>query len=159
MPTKHESPGTALLAAWRRLAPLPGGQRLFSWYVGRMAPYSGSMGARVKALEPGHAVIELSDRRRVRNHLASIHAIALANLGELTTGLAMTSALPATVRGIPTRLEIDFVKKARGRLRAECRCATVAVTGEETRTVEATIQDPAGDDVARVRVEWRVGPR
>jgi acyl-coenzyme A thioesterase PaaI-like protein len=117
------------------------------------------LGARVTALEPGHAVIELRDRRRVRNHLASIHAIALANLGELTTGLAMTSALPPSVRGIPTRLEIDFVKKARGRLRAECRCAPGPVTGEETRVVEAAIRDPAGEEVARVRVEWRVGPR
>jgi len=159
MPTKHESPGTALLAAWRRLAPLPGGQRLFSWYVGRMAPYSGSLGARVKALEPGHAVIELRDRRRVRNHLASIHAIALANLGELTTGLAMTSALPPTVRGIPVRLEIDFLKKARGRLTAECRCVAPAVTADVEHHAEADIRDPGGDVVARVRVRWQLGPK
>jgi len=159
MPTKHESPGTALLAAWQRLAPLPGGQRLFSWYVGRMAPYSGSMGARVVALEPGHAVIELSDRRRVRNHLASIHAIALANLGELTTGLAMTSALPPTTRGIPIRLEIDFVKKARGLLTAESRCVVPPVTAETEHQAEADIRDPGGDVVARVRVRWRLGPR
>jgi acyl-coenzyme A thioesterase PaaI-like protein len=159
MPTKHESPGAALLAAWRRLAPLPGGPRLFSWYVGRMAPYSGSMGARVQALEPGYAVIALRDRRRVRNHLASIHAIALANLGELTTGLAMTSALPPTVRGIPIRLEIDYVKKARGVLTAESRCAVPPVTGEVEHQAEADIRDPTGDVVARVRVRWRLGPR
>jgi acyl-coenzyme A thioesterase PaaI-like protein len=159
MPTRHESPGAALLAAWRRLAPLPGGRRLFSWYVGRIAPYSGSMGAQVQALEPGHAVIALTDRRRVRNHLASIHAIALANLGELTTGLAMTSALPPSVRGIPVRLEIDFLKKARGRLTAECRCAVPPVTGELDHHAEADIRDPLGDVVARVRVRWRLGPR
>jgi acyl-coenzyme A thioesterase PaaI-like protein len=159
MSTQHESPGAALLAAWRRLAPLPGGRRLFSWYVGRIAPYSGSMGARVLALEPGHAVIELGDRHRVRNHLASIHAIALANLGELTTGLAMTSALPATVRGIPVRLEIDFLKKARGRLTAECRCVAPAVTGDVEHHAEAAIRDPTGAVVARVRVRWQLGLR
>ena len=159
MPTKHESPGAALLAAWRRLAPLPGGPRLFSWYVGRIAPYSGSMGARVVALAPGHAVIELGDRRRVRNHLASIHAIALANLGELTTGLAMSSALPSTVRGIPIRLEIDFIKKARGRLTAECRCAVPPVTGDLEHEAQTDIRDPDGDVVAHVRVRWRLGLR
>ncbi|HET7039226.1 MAG TPA: DUF4442 domain-containing protein [Gemmatimonadales bacterium] len=159
MPTKHESPGAALLTAWRRLAPLPGGPRLFSWYVGRMAPYSGTIGARVRALAPGHALLELKDRRRVRNHLASIHAIALANLGELTTGLAMTSALPPTVRGIPIRLEIDFLKKARGRLTAECRCAVPPVTGEVEHQAETDIRDPDGEVVARVRVRWRLGPR
>lgn len=159
MATKHESPGAALLAAWARLAGLPFGRRLFSWHVGRMAPYSGSMGARVRALEPGHAVIELRDHRGVRNHLASVHAIALANLGELTTGLAMTSALPPTVRGIPVRLEIDFLKKARGLLTAECRCLVPPVTADVEVSAEAEIRDPAGDVVARVRVRWRVGPR
>lgn len=159
MARKHESPGAALLAAWRRLAPFPGGRRLFSWYVGRIAPYSGSMGARVRALEPGHAVIELPDRRRVRNHLASVHAIALANLGELTTGLAMTTALPPTVRGIPVRLEIDYLKKARGLLGAECRCVVPPVSGDTEATAEADIRDPAGDVVARIRVTWQLGLR
>ena len=156
---KHESPGTALLAAWNKLASLPGGTWLFSWYVGRLAPYSGTMGARVLALAPGHARIALEDRRRVRNHLDSIHAIALANLGELTTGLAMSTALPPSVRGIPTQLTIVYEKKARGRLTAECRCSVPDVTEPQDHSAQADIVDAEGDVVARVTVRWRVGPR
>jgi len=159
MSRKHDSPGAALLAAWDTLTAFPGGTRLFSWYVGRMAPYSASMGARVQSLSPGHARIELPDRRRVRNHLDSIHAVALANLGELTTGLAMTTALPPTVRGIPVQLTIEYEKKARGRLTAECRCRVPGVTEPVDHTAGAEIVDAEGDVVARITVRWRLGPR
>jgi len=159
MTRKRETPGAALLAAWARLSGLPGGPRLFSWYVGWIAPYSGSMGAVVRALEPGYARITLRDRRRVRNHLASVHAIALANLGELTTGLAVATALPPGVRGIPVRLGIEYRKKARGTIEAECRSAAIDTRADEQEhTAVAYLRDPAGDIVAEVAATWHLGP-
>jgi acyl-coenzyme A thioesterase PaaI-like protein len=160
MATKHESPGADLLRVWQRCTGLPGGRWLFSRFVGRLAPYSGTMGARVDALEPGFARVVLHDHRRVRNHLSSIHAIALANLGELTTGLAMTSALPPTVRGIPVELRIEYVKKARGTLVAECHADPPTSVREPTEHEAATeIHDQAGEVVARLAVRWRLSPK
>ncbi len=92
MSKSRPSPGAQLLASWRRLAPLPGGRWLFSRFLGFMNRYSGSVGATITALEPGHATVVLRDRARVRNHLNSVHAIALVNVAELASGLAMRTS-------------------------------------------------------------------
>jgi acyl-coenzyme A thioesterase PaaI-like protein len=148
-----------LLAIWRRLAPLPGGRRVFGWLIGWAIPYSGSIGARIRLLEPGHCLLLLRDRRGVRNHLRSIHAVALTNAGELASGLAMTTGLPAGTRAIVIKLTTEYLKKARGPIAVECR------VGDPPRPaapmdveVSSTLIDGAGDLVARVTALWRVAP-
>lgn len=151
--------GERILTLWRRLEPLPFGNRIFSFLLGRMVPYTGTIRPRVLKLEPGRVRAEMSDRRRVRNHLDSVHAIALANLGELVTGLATITALGDGGRGIAVRFEIDYRKKARGTLVAECETEVPAVVRESTDHVaRGRIRDEGGDVVAEVRATWRLAP-
>ena len=148
---------TRLANLWARLSPLPGGRRLFGQVFGRFVPYSATIGARVLELAPGRAVVSLPDRRRIRNHLDSVHAVALINLGELASGLATTMAFPPEVRGIVTKIEAEYFKKARGELRAVADVALPAV-GEEPvfHRVEALITDSTGELVCRVLATWNL---
>jgi acyl-coenzyme A thioesterase PaaI-like protein len=145
-------------ALWERLAPLPGGKRLFSWLLGRKVRYTGTIRPRVLELRPGFAKVQMPDRRRVRNHLNSVHAVALANLAEVTSGLAITLGLPANMRGIPVNLSISYRKKARGLLTAEARCPLPDTPHEAEHDFESVIVDATGDLVAAATVRWRIGP-
>ena len=130
---------------------------MFSRLMGRFNRYSGSIGATIVELRPGYAQICLPDKKKIRNHLNSIHALALANLGEYTSALAMLTGLPAHVRGIPINLSVEFLKKARGKLIAESSCKIPQVTDEMDFVVYASIKNLQGEEVSQVKVTWRLG--
>ena len=144
---------------WRRLSPYPGGKWFFSFLLGRMIPYTGSVRPRVLALSPGLARVTMKDRRAVRNHLKSIHAIAQMNLAEMSTGLAMTTLLSKQGRAIITELKIEFLKKARGPLIAECRCSPFDEQVSQDYQVTTSLTDASGDLVSKASATWLVGPK
>lgn len=156
--TAKISPAARLLRWWRLLEQKPGGRWLFARILNFGIPYTGSVRPRVLSVGPGYARVEISDRRRVRNHLASVHAIAIANVGELAGGLAMTATLPSDVRSILTAINVEYRKKARGRLVAECRCVVPAVREPTVHQVVSNVIDASGAVVAVVTANWKLAP-
>jgi acyl-coenzyme A thioesterase PaaI-like protein len=153
------SPEQIIREQWETWSTRPGGKRIFSFLLGRVVPYTGSMGAQVEELRAGFARATLRDRRKVRNHLRSVHAIALMNLAELTSGLSLNYALPADARSILKGLSIEYHKKARGTLTAEATAPVLPDASERDLEIETAIRDAAGEVVATAVAKWRVGPR
>jgi len=56
-----------------------------------------------------------------------------------------------------THIEVDYLKKARGTLIAECRAPELKLDEEEKYTVETQVMDGDGDTVAVGRAVWKVG--
>lgn len=141
---------------WTRTSAWPLGNRVFSRLLGRVAPYTGTMGATVLELRDGHCRAELRDRKGVRNHLSCLHAVALMNLGELTTGLAVMHGVDGRGRGIVKRLGMEYLKKARGTITATCDVELPTTPGTHDLTVRGELKDAAGEVVARVEATWKL---
>jgi len=154
----NQSIGSYLRDNWQRFSNKPGGKWLFSRIIGFTVPYTGSIAANVAILEPGHGKITLRERRKVSNHLRSVHAIALANLSEMVTGLTLLNSLPDDARGILTGLKIQYHHKARGLLTAECVCEIPVDNSEREIQVTGEIKNEEGEVVATATATWRIGP-
>lgn len=144
---------------WDRVHRLPGGKRLFSRAVGMAAPYTGTMGAQVVALRRGHSEVTLADRRAVRNHLQCIHAIALANLAELTGNVVVAYSMPDDARFIVAGMTMEYVKKARGTITGTCDVDVPRSSERREIQVPVVMRDAGGDVVARATLRTLIGPK
>jgi acyl-coenzyme A thioesterase PaaI-like protein len=145
--------------AWNLLSGAPGGKAVFSRLIGRLAPYTGSIHASVTVLRAGYAEVEMIDRRAVRNHLDCVHAIALANLAELAGNVALAYSLPDDARFIVSGMEIEYVKKARGTIKAVGEPPVPRSSARAAYDVPVTLRDAAGEEVAHAILHSLVGPK
>jgi acyl-coenzyme A thioesterase PaaI-like protein len=149
-----------LTKLWKHLGQYAVGRWIFNSLLRHAVPYSGSIRPQVKTLSLGFAEVSMQDRRKLRNHLDCIHAIALANLGELASGLAMISALPVSTRAIVSHLEIEYIKKARGRLTAIGRAKPPKIITKPLLVlVHAEIKNQQNEMVAIAHVMWHLSPK
>jgi uncharacterized protein (TIGR00369 family) len=144
---------------WNLLSGMPAGKAVFSRLVGRLAPYTGTIHATVTVLRAGYAEVQMPDRRSVRNHLDSVHAIALANLAELAGNVALMYSLPDDARFIVSGMDIEYMKKARGTITAVGEPPVPRTSARARYDVPVTLRDAAGDEVARAVLHSLVGPK
>ena len=101
-----------VLNLWNKTAALPQGKRIFSLLFAQKAPYFATIRPRFVEIRPNHAELVIPKRRRVHNHLKTVHAIALCNGLEAAMGALAEATIPADKRWIPKGMEIGYTAKA-----------------------------------------------
>ena len=149
-----------ILKIWKNFNQVPGGKTAFSKLLGTVIPYTGSIKALVVELERGAATVEVADHRSIRNHLSSVHALALANMAEFPAGLCLHTSIPVNSRAILVKLEIEYLKKGRGTFTSRARMEnTIEHLEAPTHIMVASeITDASGTTVASARTTWLVSP-
>jgi uncharacterized protein (TIGR00369 family) len=144
---------------WEALSKVPAGKAIFSKLVGMAAAYTGTIGARVEELREGFARVTMADRPAVRNHLKSVHAVALVNLAELTGNVALAYSMPSDARFIVAGLSIEYIKKARGKITATSDCPVPSTNARAEFSVPVVMKDASGEVVAKATLRSLVGPK
>jgi acyl-coenzyme A thioesterase PaaI-like protein len=147
------------LKTWRRLSGTATGRWLFSRIVCFKAPYFSSIRPTFALLEPGRAEAHFLKRRKVTNHIGTVHAIAMANLCELVAGTMTEVSVPASMRWIPKSMTIDYLSKAETDVRAEATLAPIREGETQDAIVSVDVFDDAGIRVVHADITMYVSPR
>ena len=136
-----------LMRVYQTCEKLPFGKIIFSKLVCFKAPYFGNIKPCFIELRPGYCEVHFRKRRAVTNHLKSVHAIAMCNVSELAAGSMLEVSIPRTMRWIPKKMTVSYLKMAKTDLKAVCEISTDGLdqAGEFPMTVH--VMDKNGEEV------------
>jgi uncharacterized protein (TIGR00369 family) len=156
----------ALSRAVARLASLPPWLRRFA--ITRVftskVKFAGTGKVQILELEEGRAVLQMRNVRKVQNHIGTIHATGMALLAESATGVALGMTLPDSKIPLLKSMQIDYVRRANGTLRAEATLppdlrARVLNEDKGDFAVPVKVTDEAGEEPIKCQFVWAWIPK
>lgn len=97
---------------YQRVSALPAGKRIFSVLYALKAPYFATVRPQVREVRENYAELSIRNRKRVHNHIGTLHAIAVCNGLEAAMGLLAEATCPSDKRWLPRGLRVDYLAKS-----------------------------------------------
>ncbi len=135
---------------------LPAGSTLFSFAIGFVAPYFATIKPKFESLKPSYARLHMPYRRKVTNHIKTVHAIAMCNMAELAGGMMTDVSVPKTSKWIPVDMKVWYLKKAKTSLTAEADGAGIDWNTEGNVLVPVSVKDTSGEEVFRAEIRMNL---
>jgi hypothetical protein len=130
------------------------GKKMFVFMIQCKSPYIRSISPCVEEFNPRYCKCSITEYNRIQNPFHSIHAIALANLGELTSGLVMLEYLASKQKiGIVTTIECVYFKKANGKITARCDKESLHI---HSGSIVSKLYDSHNDCVCQIKTIWTI---
>lgn len=150
----------------RQIERLPSGLQptVRSFILGKIIRFAGTASCRVETLRPETCVIRLKNRRKVQNHIGSVHAAAMALLAESATGFMTGMTIPDDRILVIRSMELTYLKRASGDMTAvasfsEEQLEYVRNTPKGDITVPVVITDETGTETVKAEMIWAWTPK
>jgi acyl-coenzyme A thioesterase PaaI-like protein len=137
---------------------------LITWAFGGTVHFVRTAGVRFQELGEERAVLTLANRRRVQNHIGTVHAAAVALVGETATGAVFGMSVPDDKLPILKSMRVNYIKKSQGALRAEAWLSPEqrASFGRDEKgdiAVPVKITDETGEPTVDCEYVWAWRPK
>ena len=139
-------------------------KRALSAFFGRTVPFTGTTGIRVEKLEPMLCIISLPNKRRVQNHIGSVHAVASLLIAESATGFLVGMNVPDSRVPVIKTINAEFVKRAKGDMRVVASLSPEQVelirnTEKGETAVQVAIHDSEEKEPILIQMVWAWTPK
>ena len=141
-------------------------RNLLTFVLNRKIAFNLPHKIRIEALETAHALVSLPLIKRNTNHLGSIHACAIATIGEFAAGLTLLKDFGIRdYRLIMKDIHVEFKKQATSNLQARVRrkeSTTSAMLKDLTELnscviqIETSVTDTNDLEIATVKTTWQL---
>lgn len=108
-----------VLKLYNKMQRYPFGNKLFTWYAAKRAPYFATISPQITKLVSGRCEVLIKKRKKVQNHIGTVHVIAICNGLEMAMGFMAEASIPKNLRWIPKGMTLDYTAKAGSDIRCE----------------------------------------
>ena len=133
--------------------------RALSYVLGSTIKFVGTAVIKCIQLSQEKAVFRLDNRKKVRNHIGTIHAAASALVAETATGIALGMHLPDNKIPLLKSMQVDYTRRSSGGL-----TATASLTDEQIAllhsedkgsiVVSCTVIDDSKEEPIDCKMHW-----
>ena len=148
------------------LSKLPAGMDMaaISFAVGKLVKSAGTSGVEFVTLTSSTVHVRVRNRKKVQNHIGSVHAAAMALLAETATGIVVGMNVPDDRIPVIKTLKVDYLKRAKGDMEAIATLTPEDI--ERIRTTEkgdivvpVTVTDGEGKEPIACEMTWAWVPK
>lgn len=137
--------------------------RLLSFALGYTVKFIGTAGVKCLHLSAEKSVFQVKNRRRVRNHIGSVHAAATALVVESATGMALAMHIPDGKIPVIKTMHIDYTKRSTGSITATARISEEQIEQLHSEDrgsiiVQCEVLDDNALEPVQCQMEWAWTP-
>ncbi|MCK5894713.1 MAG: DUF4442 domain-containing protein [Endozoicomonadaceae bacterium] len=137
---------------------------LLTKIFGATIKFAGTANVQIHHLSHKESSLTIQNRKRVQNHIGSVHACAMALLAESATGYIVGMNVPDDSIPVIKSMHIDYVKRATGDLHAVALLTNEQIQQMHTTkkgevTVGVTITDDKGVEPIKAEMIWAWTPK
>jgi uncharacterized protein (TIGR00369 family) len=132
--------------------------------VGNAVKFAGTAKVEILEMTPTRLHGRIRNRKRVQNHIGTVHAAAMALLAESVTGLVVGMSVPDNRTPVIKSMKVEYMRRAKGDLEAvatltQADVDRIILTEKGEITVPVKVTDADGNEPIQCEMIWAWTPK